>query len=913
MHKMKKLLPLFIAVIVIVAGILIYIFTSGTQTDAQIKDSGGKIQLTVDEKEIKTKSNSINLSGTVICSDGLAKTINISYDVYSQDDTQFINSLFNGDAVVKDGTWTIENVHVAPGDSVVVVSATAGDITQQHSVDVNYDMGTPYSDIKVDDIDFDTELNTKYVNNVISVLVNDGVTEDMLSAVLNNYGAKIAGRVSFVYDVLLDKDYTRSELKSICDDLQQHQEIFYAHVNYMVEPEENAEYWNGKKAYKYWHNGNDWNIDAIDLDGAYKYKDKFSQISIGVVDSGFDLDHKDLNGRFSPSAEQMATINDYYEWDLKKNKNVVDDHGTHVAGIIGAIDNDIGMTGIIDDVNILYTDVSHIYEQSDGKKTEILDKSVFSSLVFSVEAGAKVINYSLGNNASVAYEDFVNFYNSDRSLINMSQKWKDEQAEISSKYMLLLLRRGYDFLIVQSAGNGFDVEVAQGQIEKIAVDASNNGWWSCITANNIVDYATEKEKDDILDRIIVVGNAKRNPDGNYQQAANSNGGARVDICAPGTDIFSTKVDNRYGMMSGTSQAAPHVTAVCGLVWSANRELTGAEVKEIVCNYTSYVVHDNPDGNHPLENEYPMLNVHLAVKEAVRRSEIKKMQIPGSVHDSKTGVAICDVSVKVFADGNKESVYAETKTDKNGKYSFNLPVGDYLITYFHEEYEGSHISITEENDSIETITLLKPKEKKTEPSYEKPAIAFGTCGAKGGNIYWTLYEDGELVIEGEGAMADYVFMPIADDESAAPPYWKYKDKIKKCTVLDGVDYIGTYAFAAFGIKEIVLPDSVEKIGNYAFCYCNNLANVKISENCTDIGVGAFNYCTSLKEITIPASVQVCCGFWECFNLKKIVLLHPQCRIECEEHDLDYVKIISGYKNSTAQTYAKKYNKTFEVID
>ena len=101
---------------------------------------------------------------------------------------------------------------------------------------------------------------------------------------------------------------------------------------------------------------------------------------------------------------------------------------------------------------------------------------------------------------------------------------------------------------------------------------------------------------DIYDRIIVVGAVDRDKKrSSYSNCNLSSENGRVDIYAPGGDtdstnnkIFSLQPKNVYNDMNnnymcGTSVAAPHVSGVAAMVWSANSSLTGAEVKDIVCN------------------------------------------------------------------------------------------------------------------------------------------------------------------------------------------------------------------------------------------------------------------------------------------------------------------------------------------
>ena len=68
--------------------------------------------------------------------------------------------------------------------------------------------------------------------------------------------------------------------------------------------------------------------------------------------------------------------------------------------------------------------------------------------------------------------------------------------------------------------------------------------------------------------------------------------------------------------------------------------------------------------------------------------------------------------------------------------------------------------------------------------------------------------------------------------------------------DGVTIIGEYAFDVSKIESITMPDSVTEIKDYAFFECNNLKEVRLSNNLKTIGMGAFSWCTSLERITIP---------------------------------------------------------------
>jgi subtilisin len=63
--------------------------------------------------------------------------------------------------------------------------------------------------------------------------------------------------------------------------------------------------------------------------------------------------------------------------------------------------------------------------------------------------------------------------------------------------------------------------------------------------------------------------------------SNSNYGSVVDIAAPGVDIMSTLPSNTYGLDTGTSMAAPHVSGAVALYKSYHNNSSPAEVKEAI--------------------------------------------------------------------------------------------------------------------------------------------------------------------------------------------------------------------------------------------------------------------------------------------------------------------------------------------
>lgn len=106
---------------------------------------------------------------------------------------------------------------------------------------------------------------------------------------------------------------------------------------------------------------------------------------VGIIDTGIDYRHKDLGGCMGPTCKVIAG------YDFVDDDNDPDDtlgHGTHVAGIIGAIgNNDEGIIGICPDCKLIAAKIG-----SEAIKTDV----VLSAIEYAVNKGATVLNASWG-------------------------------------------------------------------------------------------------------------------------------------------------------------------------------------------------------------------------------------------------------------------------------------------------------------------------------------------------------------------------------------------------------------------------------------------------------------------------------------------------------------------------------------
>ncbi|MGN1413687.1 MAG: leucine-rich repeat protein [Anaerovoracaceae bacterium] len=201
------------------------------------------------------------------------------------------------------------------------------------------------------------------------------------------------------------------------------------------------------------------------------------------------------------------------------------------------------------------------------------------------------------------------------------------------------------------------------------------------------------------------------------------------------------------------------------------------------------------------------------------------------------------------------------------------------------------------------------------------IGSGNCGAAANGqivtasnpatdtVTWTLYSDGLLKVEGNGAMADY--------EWNTTPFCNMTE-IKDVVIGDGVTRIGTYAFfnCDHSMDTVSIPGSVKSIGHHAFRSSERLKTISIAEGVETIGRRVFEGCTSLQTITIPASVTAMGGpdeeyytqgaFCKCTSLREVTFLNPETSINThrmfwECYNLERVTLPQNYVMKNGMFY------------
>ena len=324
-------------------------------------------------------------------------------------------------------------------------------------------------------------------------------------------------------------------IKDALKKVRSHPAVLYAEPNYIVgvngipNDSEFSQLWG-------MHNtGQTGGVEDADIDAveAWDKSTGTKDVVVGIIDSGIDHSHPDLNANMWVNPGEVAGdgidndgngyIDDIHGINAITNTgDPMDDngHGTHVAGTIGATGNNSeGVVG----VNHTTAMVGCKFLAANGAGS-------------SADA-IKCIDYMVG------------LKNNGVNLRILNNSWGGG-AFSQAVYDSITASQNADMLFVVAAGND-------------AVDNDVNPY-----------YPANYDHDSVL---AVAGT--NHTDGMYSDS--QWGLTTVDIAAPGRNVYSTIPGNRYATFSGTSMATPHVAGVAALALSVNPELTTAELKELI--------------------------------------------------------------------------------------------------------------------------------------------------------------------------------------------------------------------------------------------------------------------------------------------------------------------------------------------
>ncbi|MEY3152347.1 MAG: hypothetical protein RLZZ333_944 [Bacteroidota bacterium] len=354
----------------------------------------------------------------------------------------------------------------------------------------------------VNEKSLDEEKATQYklYKKVAAQLENQAKEASMYVMILKDIVAKIPAADSLLRTAMSTTSYTGDELQNFKSNdaqvskakstmlglFQQTRQMESSNVLLIGEL---MQFYEGEKS----------KIDALEKEPPH-YRDDIVKDNYG-----------DLNDRFYGNNDVMGT-------DAS--------HGTHVAGIIGAIrGNDKGIDGIANHVQIM-----PIRAVPDGDEH---DKDIANAIRYAVDNGALIINMSFGKSFSP------------------EKKWVDEAVQYAESKGVLL---------VHAAGN----------------DAKNID-----TDDNFPSRNFNNDTLKVFSNWITVGASGATA--NEIAAPFSNFGKReVNLFAPGVKIYSTiPGGNAYGEKDGTSMAAPVVSGIAALLLSYHPDISAKQLIEIL--------------------------------------------------------------------------------------------------------------------------------------------------------------------------------------------------------------------------------------------------------------------------------------------------------------------------------------------
>lgn len=275
----------------------------------------------------------------------------------------------------------------------------------------------------------------------------------------------------------------------------------------------------------------------IDLPEAWSLGIGSRDVSVAIIDTGIDFFHPDIQENLwvNPTEipgnglddDRNGYIDDVHGFDfVSDDGDPFDDqgHGTHVAGIVGAVANNRkGSAGVSQEVSLMAI-------KSFGPSGSADVATVVRAMRYAIAHGADIINASWG-------------------------------VDIRSELMRTAVEEvaDADVLFVAAGGNR--------QSEQLFYPAAFE--------NTIGVGATDK---------------------NDQRSRFSNYGSFIDLAAPGQTIFSTLPDNRFGFLSGTSMAAPHVSGAAVLVLARHPDWSAQDLTRMLLNAVDPIQPNKPIGS-----------------------------------------------------------------------------------------------------------------------------------------------------------------------------------------------------------------------------------------------------------------------------------------------------------------------------
>ena len=557
----------------------------------------------------------------------------------------------------------------------------------------------------------DYEVVNAQENKIYSkATINDEFADDRVLVVLNeeyknkNYSKNDFESIDCVnlieYDFDCSNDILRIDLSeksksnvlSVSEELLNRDDVLYAGPDFkmsLYSTESNDTF-----------SSSQWSLDSIGLQDSWDFSTGTSEVLVGIADSGIDGTHPDLSGSIV-----RTLCRDFTSGTEVSTPNPTDPlgHGTHVAGIIGAIgNNNVGVTGANWNVGLVSLRVFDEYGY--GYSSNLI----------------KAISYADQN---------------DISILNFSGGWTDDHPYYDIALDSSI--QNYDGIIICAAGNSH-VNIDENSVYPATINLSNiitvgsindeneRSFFSNYGSTSVDIYAPGSEilstypsffcnnynyvfndgtrlcelSTDMAEMIIELSEdndiSMEYIDDNFSEIFIFSDGVKRD---PADCIACAHESTGYHYMDGTSMATPYVTGVAALLLSINENLTASQLKNAIMNSAEIITITVPDTSVTAEEGDTInqtvrkLNAYNAVKYILNN------------YSSATTLKFNTKSLSKSVDStstffNEKNYFLKMNVENAFEYDFTISSSSALeITLYDSDFNKINVSQTSTNGGL----------------------------------------------------------------------------------------------------------------------------------------------------------------------------------------------------------------------
>jgi lantibiotic leader peptide-processing serine protease len=316
-----------------------------------------------------------------------------------------------------------------------------------------------------------------------------------------------------------------------------------------------------------------WGLDAVDAPEAWNAGSRGAGVRVAVLDSGIDADHPDLEANLNKTLSISFVEGEGYAIDLPPGAF---NHGTHVAGTVAALDNDIGVVGVAPDAEIVAVKV--LSEKTGGGSFA----GVISGIVYAADIDSDIINMSLGGTLP------KNGYTYKDANGNTVKVGANEVADL-----LTALSRATNYAyqqgttVIASAGNNArnaeqdkaTVSVPGASTNVLTISATGPEGWALDSGTDLDTPAFYTNYGQSLIDFAAPGG-----DVDFDLRASGRECTIATMTAPcwRFDLVLSTINGSYGWAAGTSMAAPHASGIAALIIAENGgDMKPAQVAQVL--------------------------------------------------------------------------------------------------------------------------------------------------------------------------------------------------------------------------------------------------------------------------------------------------------------------------------------------